>query len=83
MAVVADEILLMNYFISRVQYYKHEMLKPIKEDAGMYLFESPYKETFIDRAKWIVISDIFINLRFSLDSILNFMQTVNMEELLK
>lgn len=73
----------MNYFLQHIQYYKTTLLKPIKDDAGVLLQDERFKAEFIDRAKWVVISDIVINSKISVDAVQSFIESVNIEELLK
>lgn len=60
-----------------------ELLKPIKEDAGVLLDDPMWCEQFNDRAKWIIVSHLCLQLKISVDMVLEFMDNVNVGELFK
>ncbi len=73
---------MMQYMIKHQQRFK-TLLKPIKDDAGELLNNSFTAMDFIDRAKWIVITDICLSLSLGVDKVAEFVNKVNVGELLK
>lgn len=78
----SNEQLLMNYFIANLLEIK-KLLQPIREDAGELLMNDNINEVFLDRCKWVLISDLCIRLKIGVDEVALFIENVNMKGLLK
>ena len=75
---ISTDALLGNYFIQNLHRFKTQLLQPLKEEyAGIIIPE------ILDRAKWIIATDMVIGCKVGVDSVLSFLQGVNLEELLK
>lgn len=75
---------LFNYFIANQTYFKNVLLKPLKDDAGRDILENDLLNLeWVDRAKWILVCYICINLNMSSDQVLEFISHINIKELLK
>lgn len=69
-----DEAMMVNYLLIHQQYFKTTLLKPLKS-AG----PSMYQEM---NARWILATEFCLKLSLSVDVVLNFLDKVNMKELL-
>ena len=78
-----NEQRLINYCIQNHQYFKNTLLKPLKDDAGALLQDDNFNYEWIDRAKWIIVTNICVNLQLSSDTALEFVQHLNIKEMLK
>ena len=74
---MTPEIELMNQFIAKVDYYKHTLLKPIK-DANV-----TNEEELQTALHWVIATDLAIKTGLGIESVLEFLKHVNLEELLK
>lgn len=70
-------------FLVQNQSMLKQLLIPIKEDAGLLLENDNFNQQFLDRAKWIVAANICFNLKLGVDSVMGFLDNVNIKELLK
>lgn len=78
-----NEQRLLNYCVQNHQYFKNVLLKPLKDDAGTLLEDDRFNYEWIDRAKWIIVTNICVNLLISSDVALEFVQNLNIVEMLK
>lgn len=74
---------LFNYFVANQAYFKNVLLKPLKDDAGVLLQDDNFNYEWIDRARWILCTQYCIALEMSSDVVQEFLQNINMKELLK
>lgn len=71
-----------NYFMQKRDYYRNTLLKPLKDDAGATLLGLDIvKYEWIDRAQWIIATDMCITLKLGIDPVMDFVQKINMTEL--
>ena len=71
-------VVLGNYFIQNLHRFKTQLLMPLKEDAAGLITPE-----ILDRCKWLVATDCVIGCHLGIDSVMSFLDSVNLEELLK
>lgn len=77
-----NEALLFNYLMQKQNHIKN-ILQPVIDDAGKFIDHNIHGEMFLDRARWILISDLCINCKLSVDQVKMFVDGLNVKELMK
>lgn len=80
--MISIEQTLFNYLIHNTALIK-SILQPIKDDAGELLKNDDVNAQFLDRARWVVVTHLCLQLKVSVDMVLEFMDNINVKELLK
>lgn len=80
---------LYQFFIMNHDYITKRLLKPLKDKKDKLIQEEPsafredIERQFIDRAKWVLVSEICSRTNIPVDEVMAFVENINMEELLK
>lgn len=79
---------LINFVVMNHDYIKNSLLKGLKVKRKELLASQPglfiddIEKQFLDRAKWVLASDITARSNVPVDEVLAFVETINMEDLL-
>lgn len=80
---------MVNFLIQNHEFIKKDLLLPLKQQREKALanedsvFIKEIEDQYKDRAKWIIITNICLNMRFAVDEVAVFVDNINIPELLK
>ena len=77
-----NEQILFTYLVHHTSKLK-KLLEPIKQEMFSDLEYRQFDKELIKSAKWVIVCHLVTECKIGVDNVLQFMDNVNMEELLK